>query len=107
MSQLALWSVAGRGVAERVKGEVCATGPGGRPGPRLYVADSGPAVHARTRVLAHRRGDLEVLCRTILRPALAAERVHWSGGHVTLELTRAWPTARASSASPRRPSSDA
>jgi hypothetical protein len=28
-------------------------------------------------------------CRYVLRPPLAAERVRWAGGHVTLELPRA------------------
>ena len=31
-----------------------------------------------------------MLCRYVLRPPLAAERVRWSGGDVELELPRPW-----------------
>jgi hypothetical protein len=90
MTQLALQSIAGRGVAARLGTEPDPPSAGRSRGPRLCVADSGFTLHARTRVAAPRRGDLEVLCRYILRPPLAAERVQWSGGEVELDLPRPW-----------------
>jgi hypothetical protein len=65
-----------------------------RSGPQrtpLCAQGSGFTLHARTRGARHRRGDLEVLCRYILRPALADQKVRWrDDGRVEWQLGRTW-----------------
>jgi hypothetical protein len=51
----------------------------------------GFSLHAAVRCGAHQRKELERLCRTITRPALANERVKRDGaGNVVLQLKSAW-----------------
>ncbi len=64
---------------------------GSRPPTRLCVEQEGFTLHARTRIPAPRRGDLEVVARYILRPALAQDAVRWrEDGLVEVSLGRAW-----------------
>ena len=57
----------------------------------LCVKDHGLSLHAATRARATRRGDLEVLCRYILRPPIATDRIRWrKDGLVELSLGRRW-----------------
>ena len=59
------------------------------PGPRLCASLAGATLHAATT--ATRRGDLEVLCRYVLRPPLGIDRVRWrEDGLVELSLPRPW-----------------
>ena len=51
----------------------------------------GFSLHARTRIKASERGRLEHLCKYILRPSIAMDRVSLrEDGQVVLELPRAW-----------------
>jgi hypothetical protein len=57
----------------------------------LCVEDAGFTLHARTRVPRRKRGELEVLCRYILRPPVAIDRVRLRpDGLVELSLPRSW-----------------
>jgi hypothetical protein len=57
----------------------------------LCVEAEGFTLHAATRIPRHERGDLEVLCRYILRPPIATERVRLRpDGLVELTLPRPW-----------------
>ena len=54
----------------------------------LCAAAQGFSLHAAVRCGAHQRKELERLCRTITRPAIANERVKRDGaGNVVLQLT--------------------
>lgn len=63
-----------------------------RPQKPLCAELAGFTLHASTAVEAGKRGDLEVLCRYILRPAVTQDRVRWSEGDDTVEwtLSRPW-----------------
>jgi hypothetical protein len=66
---------------------------GRRPRPRkpLCAAQAGFTLHAATAVPAGKRGDLEVLCRYILRPAVTQDRVRWRDDDtVEWTLSRPW-----------------
>ncbi len=57
----------------------------------LCAEAHGFSLHAAVRCGAHQRKELERLCRTITRPALANERVKRDGaGNVVLQLKSAW-----------------
>jgi len=63
-----------------------------RPRKPLCAELAGFTLHAATAVPAGRRGDLEVLCRYLLRPAVTQDRVRWRDGDDTVEwtLSRPW-----------------
>jgi hypothetical protein len=64
-----------------------------RPPKPLCADQAGFTLHAATATAADRRGDLEVLCRYILRPAIANDRVAWrddGDGMVEWTLPRPW-----------------
>ena len=57
----------------------------------LCAVAQGFSLHAGVRCRAHQRKELERLCRTIMRPAIANERVKRDGaGNVVLQLKSAW-----------------
>jgi hypothetical protein len=59
-------------------------------GPRQAHLD-GFDLHANVWVSAHDRAGVERLCRYVLRPPFAQERLRMRGdGRVALELTRVW-----------------
>ncbi len=67
-------------------------GRAARPRKPLCAGQAGFTLHAATAVGAGKRGDLEVLCRYILRPAVAQDRVVWREDDDTVEwtLSRSW-----------------
>ena len=66
------------------------TSPAGTRGPR-HAHVEGFDLHADVRVGAHDRARLEQLCRYLLRPPLAGDRLRLLGdGRVRVQLKRAW-----------------
>jgi len=74
------------GLSPRRKGRL-------RQGPvrPLCAQSDGFDLHAAVRIPAHKRGDLECLCRYILRPPLAIDRLNLrEDGSIALGLKRPW-----------------
>ncbi len=93
-SRLALGPRAGmrvRRLGDRVEGEWGVAGVAGQP-PRPRCAEEGGfSLHADVSVNAQDRKRLERLCRYILRPALATERLtECEDGRVAYALRRPW-----------------
>jgi hypothetical protein len=92
LQQLALGSVAGQsplGPSPSRHGLTADAPTAPAPGARLCASLAGATLHAATT--ARRRGDLEVLCRYVLRPPLGIDRVRWrDDGLVELSLPRPW-----------------
>ncbi len=92
LQQLALGSIAGQsplGPSPSRHGLTSDSATIPAPGPRLCASLAGATLHAATT--ATRRGDLEVLCRYVLRPPLGIDRVRWrEDGLVELALPRPW-----------------
>ncbi len=92
LQQLALGSIAGQsplGPSPSRHGLTSDSATIPAPGPRLCASLAGATLHAATT--ATRRGDLEVLCRYVLRPPLGIDRVRWrEDGLVELSLPRPW-----------------
>ena len=92
LQQLALGSVAGQsplGPSPSRHGLTADSATAPTPRPRLCASLAGASLHAATT--ARRRGDLEVLCRYVLRPPLGIDRVRWrEDGLVELSLPRPW-----------------
>jgi hypothetical protein len=92
LQQLALGSVAGQsplGPSPSRHGRTADAPTAPPPGARLCASLAGATLHAATT--ARRRGDLEVLCRYVLRPPLGIDRVRWrEDGLVELSLPRPW-----------------
>jgi len=92
LQQLALGSVAGQsplGPSPSRHGLTADPATAPLPGARLCASLAGATLHAATT--ATRRGDLEVLCRYVLRPPLGIDRVRWrDDGPVELSLPRPW-----------------
>ncbi|MGM0578741.1 MAG: transposase, partial [Myxococcota bacterium] len=62
-----------------------------RPKPPLCVRSDGFDLHAATRVVGHRRDELERLCRYILRPPISYDRLDFlPDGRLELALPRTW-----------------
>jgi hypothetical protein len=81
------------GAARRTAGAEPANGgrPGGKNTTALCAEAHGFSLHAAVRCGAHQRKELERLCRTVTRPALANERFKQDGaGDVVLQLKSAW-----------------
>jgi hypothetical protein len=60
----------------------------------LCAEREGFTLHAATAVEAGKRGDLEVLCRYLLRPAVTLDRVRWREGDEHVEWTLSRPQLR-------------